>query len=243
MTGIYKITNPNGKIYIGQSIDIERRWWRYNNNLSSTKGQTKLYNSINKYGADVHTFEVIEECNEKDLNKRERYYQEKYNAIEEGLNCRYTETNDKSGRLSVETKKKMSKIRKGRKLTDEWKQNLGKSISGENNGMYGKTHSDETRKKISKKLTQSWKDKPREEVDAHNKRHSERMSGDGNPMYGKTHTDATKNKQKQRAKGRYTLEWYIERNGEQEGKRLYKERKKRLSESSRKMWMKRKGLV
>jgi len=25
MVGIYKITNPNGKIYIGQSINIESR--------------------------------------------------------------------------------------------------------------------------------------------------------------------------------------------------------------------------
>jgi predicted GIY-YIG superfamily endonuclease len=25
-TGIYKITSPSGKIYIGQSIDIEKRW-------------------------------------------------------------------------------------------------------------------------------------------------------------------------------------------------------------------------
>ena len=28
-TGIYKITNPNGKVYIGQSIDIDKRWNKY----------------------------------------------------------------------------------------------------------------------------------------------------------------------------------------------------------------------
>ncbi len=29
MIGIYKITNPEGKIYIGQSIDIDRRFKEY----------------------------------------------------------------------------------------------------------------------------------------------------------------------------------------------------------------------
>ena len=29
MIGIYKITSPSGKVYIGQSIDIERRWKKY----------------------------------------------------------------------------------------------------------------------------------------------------------------------------------------------------------------------
>lgn len=31
MIGIYKITNPNGKVYIGQSIDLERRLYYYKN--------------------------------------------------------------------------------------------------------------------------------------------------------------------------------------------------------------------
>lgn len=29
ITGIYKIISPTGKIYIGQSIDIEKRWKAY----------------------------------------------------------------------------------------------------------------------------------------------------------------------------------------------------------------------
>ena len=31
IVGIYKITNPKGKVYIGQSVDIERRFFRYRN--------------------------------------------------------------------------------------------------------------------------------------------------------------------------------------------------------------------
>ncbi len=71
MTGIYKITNKiNNKIYIGQSIDIERRW------KSELAGNCNDYlkRSIKKYGKDNFLFEVIETCQEALLNEREMYY-------------------------------------------------------------------------------------------------------------------------------------------------------------------------
>ena len=44
--GIYKITNPKGKVYIGQSININKRWNAYRN--LKLKSQTKLLNSLKK---------------------------------------------------------------------------------------------------------------------------------------------------------------------------------------------------
>jgi len=54
---------------------------------------------------------------------------------------------------------------------------------------------------------------------------SELFSGEKNPMFGKTHTESTNQKQKQKAKGRFSLPWYIDRNGTDEGTRLYEERR------------------
>ena len=85
MTGIYKITNPKGKVYIGQAKDLEKREQDYK--YQKGKGQPLLYNSIKKYGWDEHTFKVIELCEWDQLNIRERYWQEHYNVLEEGLNC------------------------------------------------------------------------------------------------------------------------------------------------------------
>lgn len=45
---------------------------------------------------------------------------------------------NKGKKLSKETKLKMSLVRKGRKLSDEWKINIGRSNRGKNNGMFGK---------------------------------------------------------------------------------------------------------
>lgn len=132
MIGIYKITNPKGKVYIGQSIDIERRWYRHKHDYINDNRNTHLYNSFKKYGIDEHTFEVIEECDEKDLNKRERYYQEKYNAIEEGLNSIYTKTSHFSGRLSEKSKEKIRKSRRKNptKLTEEGRRKIIETHKG-----------------------------------------------------------------------------------------------------------------
>jgi group I intron endonuclease len=73
MIGIYKITSPTSKIYIGQSTDIEKRWKDYFT-LARCKSQTKLYNSLKNHGYQNHKFEVIEECSENNLLERENYW-------------------------------------------------------------------------------------------------------------------------------------------------------------------------
>lgn len=115
MIGIYKITNPSGKVYIGQSINIDKRFKNYRS-ISQTKGQVMLHNSFKKYGIDSHVFEVIEECTAELLNERERHYQDFYNVLNGGLNCILTNTSDN---IKVYSKESIEKIRQG---------NLGKVI-------------------------------------------------------------------------------------------------------------------
>lgn len=80
--GIYKITSPTNRVYIGQSINIEKRWKGYKY-IINLKGQPKLLRSFQKYGYINHTFEIIEECSLEQLNERETYwklyYLEKFN--------------------------------------------------------------------------------------------------------------------------------------------------------------------
>lgn len=117
--GIYKIVNPSNRVYVGQSIDIRRRILSYYH----PKGgyvQIRLKASFNKYGLDLHTFVILEECDESLLNDRERYWQEYYNVLsKKGLNCKLTETASKSGKLSKETKESIRKSLKGKTITCE----------------------------------------------------------------------------------------------------------------------------
>lgn len=112
MTGIYKITSPSGKIYIGQSVNINKRLYSYKS--SGCKSQTKLYYSFQKYNFENHIFEIIEECDISELNARERYWQDFYEVIgKNGLNCRLQSCNNKSGKISKESILKISLNRAG----------------------------------------------------------------------------------------------------------------------------------
>lgn len=149
LLGIYKITSPSGKIYIGQSVDLKRRIARYKSNLNASKGQTKLNRSFAKYGIDAHKFEIIELCLEKYLNNMERYYQDKYKSVENGLNLRYTASNDKSGKMSAESIAKMLVYKNN--MSEEHRRKIGEASKLRNNfpSMLGKKHSEETKRKIS----------------------------------------------------------------------------------------------
>ena len=83
--GIYKITSPTGRIYIGQSVNIKLRFRAYKN--GGGKGQPKLRRSIDKYGWNEHQFDIIEYCDLEDLNCSERFWQDEFDVLNEGLNC------------------------------------------------------------------------------------------------------------------------------------------------------------
>lgn len=108
MVGIYKITNPANKVYIGQSIDIEGRFQDYKR-LKNCRGQHHLYRSFKLYDVSNHIFEIVEECAESELNIKERYWQDYYNVLQAGLNCKLTTTGDKSGKLTDDVKAKIKK--------------------------------------------------------------------------------------------------------------------------------------
>ena len=47
-----------------------------------------------------HNFEILCECEIFELNNKERFYQDLYSVISKnGLNCKLTKSNDKSGKL------------------------------------------------------------------------------------------------------------------------------------------------
>lgn len=90
MIGIYKIENKiNGHCYIGQSIDIERRW---KDEIRRAFCPTSHYynyplsRAFRKYGVDNFSFEVLCECQPTDLNQLEENYIQVYNSYFNGYN-------------------------------------------------------------------------------------------------------------------------------------------------------------
>ena len=173
--GVYKITSPTGRVYIGQSENIiALRYNRYKS--SNCDGQPKLCNSIKKYGWGSHIFEIIEECEVEDLNCRERYWQDFYDVLNGGLNCVLQECGEQRRVLSKDTIEKYRQNSIGEQ-NPNWKGGATKTIctscgknvktscnedkkckdcyfkerdiTGENNPFYGKTHSEDFKKLLS----------------------------------------------------------------------------------------------
>lgn len=85
MIGIYKIENlNNGKIYIGQSNDIARRF--YEHMTKGTSSRIPVDEIIQKEGAASFSYEILEECSIEDLNEMEKKWIKFYRSNEYGYN-------------------------------------------------------------------------------------------------------------------------------------------------------------
>lgn len=145
--GIYKIINKiNNKIYIGQSTNIYKR---FNSHKCEIKKGINhpLYNSVRKYNIDNFEFIILEEVtNVLLLDQKEQYWMDHYKSYDKNFGYNLYSVAGKSCvgyKHTIKTKKRMSKARKGRKLSPETRKNM--SISRK-----GRKVSNKTRLKISK---------------------------------------------------------------------------------------------
>ena len=135
MTGIYKITNHKGSIYIGQAVNIKRRETDYAR--AGCKSQKKIYSSIKKYGWETHTFEILLLCERNELNKYERLLGLQYDVLSrKNLNLNLPADGELPKLISEETKKKLSKSCKGLQrrlgavLSEETKLKISNTLKG-----------------------------------------------------------------------------------------------------------------
>lgn len=215
MIGIYSITNKKtGQMYIGQSINIERRFKEHIRGDGCPN--SRIDNAIQKYGKDCFKFKIIEEFNEDTpflndvLNDSEQYYIAAYNTFQNDFHYNLTPGGDFSPmkvseivqrisgenhpmygqHLSEETKKKLSETNTGKKLSEKTKKKMSEAKFGKNNGMYGKHHSEETKKKISEAKK--------------GKRHSEETKKKMSELHkGKHLSEEIKKKMSEIRKGKY----------------------------------------
>ncbi len=92
ISGVYKITClKNNKVYVGQSLDINRRLNQHYNSLNSLVHRhhsEDLQEDWDKYGEGCFIADIIEECPPQKLEEREKYWIDFYKSDEEGYNVR-----------------------------------------------------------------------------------------------------------------------------------------------------------
>lgn len=144
MIGIYCIKNiNNGKVYIGQSCNIENRWKKHKSELNRNVHNNKhLQNAWNMYGADSFEFSVLEECKENEMDDLERKYISLYKATDRRFGYCEMDGGQLHRHHSQESRIKCGIKNIGRKLKPELIENLRRINTG-------KHLSEEHKKKIS----------------------------------------------------------------------------------------------
>jgi group I intron endonuclease len=124
--GIYKITSPTEKVYIGASKNILKRWSFDYKYVCNVKSQKKLYRSFKKYGIANHKFEIIEVCKIEELFNKEIYWIKFYNSYKKGLNSTIGGQNPpvQNKPKSLEHRLKIGLSNKGKKHSEETKQKI-----------------------------------------------------------------------------------------------------------------------
>lgn len=147
--GVYMIKCLiNGKVYIGKSNDVKRRWREHKSKLKRNNHENeKLQCDWNLYGEDNFEFKLIKNYNDEEIGiELEKKYINEYKSYD--LNFGYNMTLGKSengGEIPTEeTKKKL----KGHEVSEETKKKISESNTGNKNAL-GYKHTEESKKKIS----------------------------------------------------------------------------------------------
>lgn len=87
-SGVYKITDSNGKAYIGRSTKIKNRWREH---IKSSLGigsiaHYGIHDGLRRRGWQNFMFEVLEECPKEILPEREKFYIDFYETNTYGYN-------------------------------------------------------------------------------------------------------------------------------------------------------------
>jgi group I intron endonuclease len=130
--GVYRIRNTlNSKCYVGSSKNIRNRASQHSAILRAGRHHsTKLRNAAAKYGLDAFVFEVVEHCAEDALLDRELHWINTFNAVDGGYNIRRQPSSNVGVIASPETRRKLSLIHKGKKLSQERRAQLSAAAKG-----------------------------------------------------------------------------------------------------------------
>lgn len=160
--GIYMFTNKlTGDIYVGQSIDLRKRFLNYFNlSYLSRRNELIISRALIKYGYSNFSVTILEYCDKCELDVREQHY---FDTLNPQYNIQKVAGGSSKGLiLSEETKNKISQALKGvyigdkaywygRSMSAATKEIMSSTRKGELNPLYGKSHSEASKELMRQK--------------------------------------------------------------------------------------------
>ncbi len=152
-SGIYEILNTaSGKRYIGQSVDIQRRWKEHRKTLRrGISHQPHLQSAWNKYGESAFQFSILGLCAPRDLT----YFEQAW------MDTRKPEYNKAPAagspfgiKRSAETRERVAAANRGKKQSEDTRQKRALAMRGNTNTL-GHKLSDAHKAKIRETIIAS----------------------------------------------------------------------------------------
>lgn len=117
------LTDPNGKRYIGRTVNFKRRMKQYTQ--PSRMHDSPIYEAISRYGFHEFSKDIIavieddaEKINDR-LNRAEKNLIALYNTVENGYNVCRSDAHSRIVKFSARTREKMRASQTGRKHSFE----------------------------------------------------------------------------------------------------------------------------
>jgi len=168
----------NNKIYIGQTWNSLKD--RYEGGHGYRRNE-HLYSAIKKYGKDNFEYKVLTFCGTQETaDYWEIEFIKKYNSIDRTIGYNLRDGGFSGGKLSKETRLKLSIINTGKTLSEETKKKIGISQTGNQHAL-GSKMSDTNKAAMSS----IHKGKPKSETQKQRMREA---------AIGRTHSEETKQK-------------------------------------------------
>jgi group I intron endonuclease len=158
---IYKVTNKiNNNVYIGKTIKSlsNRKWKHIYRSTKENYPDIYFHNALRKYGSENFEWDIIHRTNNEDhLNELEKFYIKFYRA--KGKIYNMTDGGEGGGSNPCNIiREKISKIHRGKHYSLEFRKKMSEVRKGKTTWMKGKHHSEESNQKnriahIGKKLS------------------------------------------------------------------------------------------
>lgn len=186
---IYKYISPSNKVYIGQTLNEERRKCEFLQ-VNQTYGGLKINNARKKYGPENFQYEILFQKEYDDieqaiqeLNNKEEEFIIKYDSIKNGYNISSGGESLRCVMMDNDCKQRMinslkdyhknhNNSFKGKKHSQKTKEILREKALGRPSAFKGRTHSEESKLKMSL--------------------NHPNQNGVNNPFYGKHHNETAK---------------------------------------------------
>jgi len=150
--GIYAIRNvANGKIYIGSSVDIARRWKEHRYALKNNNHDNDyLQNAWSKNGERSFKFSIVELCLFSMLAAREQFWMDYYVSASPDRGYNLTRIVNGHPHHAEKTKEKISQALQGDKSYLFGRKKSLKTIERIRNALLGRKLSKQMKRKLSK---------------------------------------------------------------------------------------------